>query len=222
MRGREAVVHRGVVAASRASRRSRSSPSTTRSRSTVSGARSSRSRTAPPTQSNTSGRCHAQALRAAATAAGSARAARSAGVCDPPRPSRRILARCARDGVRADDRVRPAMAAHARASRSVGGDCCAAGSSRRRSSWCAGAAVAFVLLHAPGNVSHPNVEFTTSRRPTASPPTPKPSAWSTTSSGRGTATTRAGRASSRRPPICTRRCTSAGRSSTARCSSSRR
>jgi outer membrane protein assembly factor BamB len=35
----------------------------------------------------------------------------------------------------------------------------------------AGGAVAFVLLHKPGNVSHPNVDFTTS---TAKPPPPKP------------------------------------------------
>ncbi len=35
----------------------------------------------------------------------------------------------------------------------------------------AGGAVAFVLAHAPGNVSHPNVEFT---RPTTTPPPPKP------------------------------------------------
>jgi outer membrane protein assembly factor BamB len=35
----------------------------------------------------------------------------------------------------------------------------------------AGGAVAFVLLHSPGNVSHPNVEFT---RPAAQPPKPKP------------------------------------------------
>ena len=58
----------------------------------------------------------------------------------------------------------------------------------------AGGAVAFVLVHSPHNVSHPDVEFTAPTTTAAAAPPRRPR--STTSRGRGTATTPGARASS--------------------------
>ena len=57
----------------------------------------------------------------------------------------------------------------------------------------AGGAVAFVLLHSPGNVSHPNLAFTA---PTATRADRRSRRSSLRSSGRGTATTPRGRGTS--------------------------
>ena len=88
----------------------------------------------------------------------------------------------------------------------------------------AGGAVAFVLLHSPHNVSHPErrVHDDADHDHDRGRATQEEGRRSTTSCGRGTATTPGARASSPGTTSPSRRCASAGASRTTRCSSSRR